>query len=273
MNRYMDKQQSKHHKENLSELGYTIIKQLHTIDKINQIKSLLIKYHDPAKIWSGVPARDSDDKRIYNLAQKDYQFIQFITNQNLLEILKPGLQDPYYRLIDDSYCNFILNSFSARSSGQFLDLHIDSVIPFKGDHPLGYVAINAIEKTTEKNGATFLIPKSHQSGSYSDRSRKDYVCAELDPGDVLVIDSRTWHGAHKNQTSESRWTVNAHFTRWFIKQDINIPDSLSSNIYSMCSVQQKILLGLCSIPSPSEDVRINIKCGLDILNDKFNNYS
>lgn len=260
------------HQHNLSNNGYTVVRRLHDQKDVSHILNLLESHYDPNKLFSGLPNRDVKDKRIYNLASKHIDFIRFSCEDKLLSLLKPGLQDPYFRWIDDIYCNFIIGTMSARSSGNFLDLHIDSGIPFRGTTPLGYVTIHAIEKTTIENGATFFIPKSHLSGTFTDRSRTDLTYAELNPGDVLIIDSRLWHGAGENLITSSRWTINTHFTQWFIKQDMDIPRTISQEIYEKCSLQEKVLLGFCSLPSPNETERINIKTGIESLKSSVSDF-
>ena len=50
---------------------------------------------------------------------------------------KPGtnwkLNDKYYRFLPDSVPNYILGGYNGRSSGDKLDLHIDSFMPYTGD--------------------------------------------------------------------------------------------------------------------------------------------
>lgn len=246
--------------------GFSIIRKLYSEIEIARALDCLNGDYDESLIWNGVPEINSKDKRIYNLASKNKLYLEIIFNKIILDIIKYFLQDPYYRWLPDDYYNFILNSASARSSGNFLDLHIDSGIPFKGQVPLGIVVITALEKTTKENGATFIMPGTHQSGEYTDRSRKDFEFIELNPVDVIIMDSRTWHGAGENTKNKSRWTINTHFTQWFIKQDVDIPRTIKYEYFNKLTVQEKILLGYCSMSSPDPNLRINIKNGVEFLN-------
>jgi hypothetical protein len=254
--------------EKIKRDGYVVLKSVYSENKIKEALKLIELYYDKSHLWVGVPNRDSKDKRVYNLASKSKFFVDFIFEENLLSILHIFLQDPYYRWLPEGFYNFILNSSSARSSGEFLELHIDSGIPFRGEVPLGIVVITSLEKTTKENGATIAIKGTHQSGNYTDRTRKDYEVLEIDPGDVIMMDSRTWHGSGSNIVGGSRWTINTHFTQWFIKQDIDLPRSIDGELFKIISDQDKILLGFCSMSSPGADVRVNIKTGLNHLESK-----
>ena len=104
------------------------------------------------------------------------------------------------------------------------------------------------------------------SSSYTDRSLKDrkVICAK--PGDLVLIDSRTWHGTLENKTNKTRWLINSLITQWWLKQlMIDIPHTIPKSIFKKLSNKQKQILGYCSIPPKSELDRINTKCGYDIL--------
>ena len=117
----------------------------------------------------------------------------------------------------------------------------------------------------EKNGATIVVPGSHQSGTYTNRSLKKFEIVNAKQGDVLIMDGRTWHGTTENKSDKSRWLINGLFTPWWIKQQINFPNSLTDKIYNKLNQKQKLLMGYCSIPSSDQFERINVKCGYEIL--------
>ena len=245
--------------------GYTIIKQLFDKSIVDKTLDLIHKYHEPNFQWSGLPSRDVDDKRIYVLPSFNTHFTNLVTTPLVVDILKFFLNDPYYRWLSEDYPNFIINSCSARSSGQFLDLHIDSTFPFLGDYPIGIVSIYAIEPSNLETGCTFGVPGSHKSGAFTNRNYTKLENFILNPGDCLLIDSRLWHGAGINNSGNSRWTVNCHYTRWFVKQDHDLTKIIPQNIYKQLSEVQKIMLGYCSRPSDDPKKRINIKTGLESL--------
>ena len=254
-----------HH--NLEIYGYhlekNLIKPQVTSDLLIKVKSYFKKQKSIK--FKGLPKRDSKDLRVYNLPQKDKLFIDLLSSYSLEKIFKPKLNDEFYRWLPDDKPNYILNSFNARSSGYKLDLHIDSIIPFTGPKPISYIILFVLEDMYEKNGSTIVVPGSHQSGRFTNREFTNYKIVNAKAGDVLMLDSRTWHGTTENKTSESRWLINAVFSCWWFKQQIDFPKSIPNKIYNKLDNKQKLLLGYCSVPPKSETERINIKCGYEIL--------
>ena len=84
-------------------------------------------------------------------------------------------------------------------------------------------------------------------------------------GDLIIWDSRLWHGTLENYAKRSRWAIVTTLSSWWVKQAMDMTKSLPRKIYSKCSKQQKQLLGFCSIPPKNEYLRINTKCGYEVL--------
>ena len=148
-----------------------------------------------------------------------------------LRNLSPGsclklLNDKYYRWLPDNLPNYILNSFNARSSGYELDLHIDSVVPFKGNYPISIIVLFVLEKMGSENGATVVVPHSHKSGTYTKRKTNKKKTISAKSGDILFLDTRTWHGTTENKTENSRWLLNAVFSLWSLKQQVDFQNSI-----------------------------------------------
>jgi len=267
--RKINKIEIKRIQSKLSSQGFikveNLIKPKITKKILDLIKKIYTKAGKSTKNYKGLPERDSKDLRIYNLPKRDKIFCDLISDIQLEKILKPNLNDKYYRWLPQKLPNYILGGFNGRSSGYRLDLHIDSIIPFKGYHPSSYVVLFVLEKMNKNNGATILVPKSHLSGKYTNRSNKSIKVIDAVPGDVLILDSRTWHGTTENSTNKSRWLINAVFTGWWIKQQINFTESIPNKILKKLSNKQKQLLGFCSIPPTDETDRINTKCGYEVL--------
>jgi ectoine hydroxylase-related dioxygenase (phytanoyl-CoA dioxygenase family) len=123
-----------------------------------------------------------------------------------------------------------------------------------------------LEDQTPLNGCTVFVPGSHQTDRYahpSDLPTAIPVASKV--GDVVIWDSRTWHGTTANTTGQSRWSFIATFARWWVKQSYDIPASLPNAFYSQLSDEERSILGYCSIPPRDEMDRIDIKAGYEIL--------
>lgn len=268
LRKYSQKEYNQHIK-NINILGYTkienFIKKKYKVILLKKVIEEHKKINLSPKDLVGLPKRDLRDLRVYNLPERDKIFIDLISDYNIEKILKPFLNDPYYRMLPDKYPNYIISSFTARSSGYKLDLHIDFRFPFQGSVPVSLLILFVLEDMSEKNGATVLVPGSHLSGKYTDREIKTIKVINAKAGDVLVLDSRTWHGTTENKSKKSRWLINANISQWWLKQQVNIPNTIPKKIFTKLTNKQKQLLGYCSIPPNSELERINTKCGYDFL--------
>jgi ectoine hydroxylase-related dioxygenase (phytanoyl-CoA dioxygenase family) len=125
-----------------------------------------------------------------------------------------------------------------------------------------------------ENGCTMVVPGSHQSGEYANQEGFDVaVPLEASRGDIVMWDSRTWHGARENNSGATRWVLNATFTPWWIKQAFDIPRALPQEIYQNLTPSQKTILGFSSIPFRDETLGIDSRRGYDDLRDRVNEYT
>jgi len=77
--------------------GYCIIKNFLSKKAIRKTLKKIEQYYELNKkiVYKGIPARDSRDKILYNLQNKDYHFIKLLNNKNILKIAKYFLNDKF----------------------------------------------------------------------------------------------------------------------------------------------------------------------------------
>lgn len=119
-----------------------------------------------------------------------------------------------------------MSNYNARSSGKFLDLHIDSLVPARGDFTWAMQAAFVLEDMDEENRFTVVEPANHQSGNYSDRPLTKRCPLSAKAGDIVIWDSRLWHGTLDNMADRSRLVLIATFTRWWVKQSMDMTRKL-----------------------------------------------
>lgn len=152
-------------------------------------------------------------------------------------------------------------------------MHIDSFIPFLGEHLISMQVVIILEDQYRENGCTSVIPGSHLSGEYvSQDEAENAIPVESKAGDVVIWDSRIWHGTFENRSDASRWSLIATFVRWWIKQGYNITEQLPQSIYEQLSDSEKAVLGYCSKPLDDERSGIDFKKGYDWLKPKVSDY-
>lgn len=222
--------------------------------------------------YQGAPNRDRGDKIIYNLQNIDIAFIDLLTTPTVRRICIDKLNDEHYRYLPNDVPNYTLLFYNARSSGGKLDLHIDSHIPFSGDRTFMLQVVYLLQDSTISNGCTTVVPGSHKSGRFTDRELEDLTPLTGRAGDVLIWDSRIWHGTYPNHADVSRWALVATLGMWWIKPSLDIVRSLGEDMYSKCTDEQKQILGFCSIPPLDPYERINTKSGYESLKSNYGDY-
>jgi ectoine hydroxylase-related dioxygenase (phytanoyl-CoA dioxygenase family) len=276
MNRSLSNDELNQIKSDIINSGFKIVRNFLDNNTISELKKIVEdKYNENIESqisYKGIPERDSKDRMVYSLQNLNKKFVDLISSTQIESILKPFLNDKYYRFIPEEEPNYILNYFNARSSGNKLDLHIDSHIPYVGKHIFMMQVVFLLEKSKIDNGCTIVVPGSHNSGKYTDRSIEKVTFLEGEPGDMIIWDSRIWHGTTENITSNTRWAIISTFSQWWVKQANDIPKGLENHVYKSLTDKQKQLLGFLSLPPKDPNERVNTKCGYDYLKNNVNEF-
>ncbi len=262
--------------DEIKQHGYTRIKGLYdketiaaTLKSVKQLaeENLEVEIKD-------IPRLDTGQETIYNLQNKNYHFLSLLLKSDIITpILMHFLNDQWHKAIDLSEPNYILRSFSARNNNTAAPMHIDSYIPYMGEHLISMQAVIILEDQYKENGCTSVIPGSHQSGEYvSQDEANNATPIESKAGDVVIWDSRVWHGTFDNHSGASRWSLIATFVRWWIKQGYRITENLPQEIYQQLNNSEKAVLGFCSRPLDDEQAGIDFKKSYDCLKPKVSDY-
>lgn len=98
----------------------------------------------------------------------------------------------------------------------------------------GYLAslnvMVAVDPFTEANGATRVVPGSHQRPDGADPAAfaRDAVAVECGAGGLLAFDSTLWHAAGRNRSGADRLAINHQYTRSWIKQQVDYVRALGA---------------------------------------------
>jgi ectoine hydroxylase-related dioxygenase (phytanoyl-CoA dioxygenase family) len=141
---------------------------------------------------------------------------------------------------------FILPSFARADTPEVFQNRMHRDFPRVLNGYLASVNIFfAIDAFTEDNGATLMVPGSHQradapSALYMENSAVPATCAA---GAALVFDSTLWHAAGLNRSGSDRLAINQQFTRSYIKQQIDYVRALGESTVRAQSDRTQQLLG------------------------------
>ena len=262
--------------QQLEQVGYCCLRSVYNKSRmqkaLDKIAAYYAEYRDTTT--PNVPFLNIGQPTLYNLQNKDLFFLELLFEPKILQdILIHFLNDRWFRQIPQHEPNYTLRSLIARSSYAALPMHIDSFVPYQGSHLLVMQYSIILEDQRANNGCTIVVPRSHLSGEYTTQeAAKDAIPLESKVGDVVVWDSRVWHGTTANTESETRWAIVATFCRWWLKQQWNLPRRLPQEFYEKLADSQKAVLGFCSIPYNDENEGIDLKRGYDSLSSSVNSY-
>ena len=255
--------------------GYCRIPQAFSQEEIQKALDLTNSWYDKTKgSANNLSALTRNDLYLFNPHYKDHYFLELFFKPAILhEILMYFLNDKWFKAIPQDEPNYILQNYMGRSSDEALAMHIDSFVPYHSEYPFMIQAGITLEEQTEENGCFVVIPGSHLSGEYVEQDAfKDAIPVLSQPGDLLLWDSRIWHGTRENKTDGTRWSLIAAFSRWWVKQMFDYPMGLPQEIYEKLTDNQKAMLGFCSIPYPNEQEGVDKKRGYDKLLPHVDDY-
>ena len=222
--------------------------------------------------YQNLSVNQAADRFVYNLQYRAKPYIDLLTIRPVSQLVMPFLNDPHFTQIPKDKPNYLLAYYNARMSIAALPLHLDTYMPFPGPHTFSMQVIFILDDQTLENGCSLIVPGSHRLGEFPDRTFEGTVPLESKAGDMIVWDSRLWHGAGGNTLGHSRWSLIATFRMWWAKQTMDIPRGTPAKVYDRISDEQKALLGFCSIPPKNESERISMKVGYADLKPHVSDY-
>jgi ectoine hydroxylase-related dioxygenase (phytanoyl-CoA dioxygenase family) len=155
--------------------------------------------------------------RVYNLLARGEIFRQVPLNEAVLPVAEAALDR-----------ELLLSSLSAitLAPGQEAQpMHEDTQqIPLQRPHPpISVNAMWALSPFTEENGATRIVPGSHNwadspvyGGDY------DTVAATMPAGSVMLFDSRLWHAGGENRSDARRFAISCYYCAGWVRQQENL---------------------------------------------------
>jgi len=183
-------------------------------------------------------------------------FLELVFNKNIISLVS--------KLIEG---NFILNQQNGvinRPGEDYSQLNWHRDLPyqhFTTSKPIAISCLFCIDDFTKKNGATHVLPGSHNEEWFpsSEEIHNRSIQIEAEKGNYIIINSMCYHSGGFNESKSSRRGINHVFSIPFIKPQINFPDTIKEDL----STYQKQILGFQNkIPSSIEDffeLKINKK--------------
>jgi hypothetical protein len=181
--------------------------------------------------------------RLANIIDKSKMFDTCFTHPRLLAGITRVLQNDLHLSS--------LNYRAALPGAGLQGLHADwngAVTP--GDFSVCN-SIWLLDDFTEQNGATRLVPGSHNSGKApndelanpTDTHPKEQLLV-ASAGTVVIFNSHTWHGGTLNQTDKPRRAMHSYFARTSHPQQLDQKKHLRPETVARMSGAMRVILGI-----------------------------
>ena len=218
-------------------------------DKMYQVRDAIEREVGPEKL-----AAAGEHGILRCMMKFDHYFIELLGNPTVRTIASGMLSDTSILHLQNG---FILSSFPKESTPA------DFQSSFHRDFPRymnGYLAslnvLLAIDDFTTQNGATRVVPRTHQQAEAPTREHieKNVVALECPAGSIIVFDSTLWHASGINTSGKDRLAINHQFTRSYIKQQIDYPRLLEKTNMTPFPERTRQMLGFYTrVPASLEE--------------------
>ncbi|NEC88062.1 phytanoyl-CoA dioxygenase family protein [Streptomyces sp. SID12501] len=177
-------------------------------------------------------------QRVYSVLNKTRVCDQLVDHPRVLALLDRLFQ-PNYLLSQLQVINI-----NPGEDGQLLHPD-DAIYPVPRPRPpLGAATVWSIDAFTEANGATVVLPGSHNWGQ--DRTPQDgdaRAKAVMPPGSCVFFIGTLWHGGGANQSDHARLAVTAQYCEPWLRPQEAFPLSTTRDTVRTVSEDIRRMLG------------------------------
>lgn len=215
--------------------GFVVLPSLLSSDQIGAIRSGVTPLldHRGRKDFEGTRTQ-----RLYGVLEKTRALDGLVAHPRILALLDRIFMPNY--LLSQAQAINILPGASPQA------LHPDDAfysVP-RPRPPLGAATVWAIDEFTEDNGATVVVPRSHQWGDDRKPGPDDEsVSAVMPAGSVIFYPGTVWHGGGENRSPEPRLAVTCQYCEPWLRTQENYFLSVSRETARTLSEDLKRLLG------------------------------
>lgn len=197
--------------------GYTLLENVIDPALCDALAEALLRIErDDAVVPATNDFEGSRTIRIYNLLARGEPFIRVPIHPAVLSVVEG--------VLDEGCLISSVSSISIDPGETAQPIHADDqVIGLPRPHPaLVCNSMWALTDFTDANGATRIVPGSHQRDHCPEYGKPcDSIPAEMKRGSVLVWNGSLWHGGGANRARERRVGIAMNYCAGFIRQQEN----------------------------------------------------
>lgn len=237
------------HLFNMKTLGYSIYKNYYDIDFSIKLKNALEK-----EVENYVPFDSSersllDRYHMHDLLNKNIIFGKTLEDKRLQDLIAP--------ILGDYWIMYAYTSSSLPPNGNNYGSRIHVDCPrFIPNYPTNLGVIWALDDFTLDNGATHVLPGSHNTDQIPTEQffKENNVRLTCKGGDVIIFNARLWHAAGVNNTNKFRHALTMNVCRPFMKQRMDWVRFLPPQILDQLNSQARRIIGFDTrLPSNLEE--------------------
>jgi len=184
----------------IDENGYGIIRGFIDKNRVEKLSRLCEEVVEPREV-NGYDGKALTTYGVSELIVKTRELDDLITDPRLLSLSRSLIAtiDWWGMNLSDLSIKYVMPGQDIRS------LHRDDdVYPeLSRAQPFTTNALLALDPFDEAVGATTVVPGSHRWDHPVDLNQET-ISVEMDPGDLLMLSGRTWHGHGPNTTTDRR---------------------------------------------------------------------
>ncbi len=228
----------------LSEYGYCIVTDVLTAERVEQTREALYRAQQGivAEVGRARLERAGEIGTLRLPMKFDPFFYRLLEVPEVLTVVDATIGTTAILHLQNG---FVLPSFAPLATPEVFQNKFHRDFPrYMGGYLASLNVFFAIDEFTEENGATLVVPGSHQQEKIpeSEQLIARAVPAIAPAGAMMVFDSTLWHAAGKNASGTDRLAVNHQFTRSFFKQQIDYVRALGDQqILSLPPRSQQLL--------------------------------
>ncbi len=218
------------HLENLALNGFSIAESVFEQEKCELFATQLEKVYALQKEEFG-------EENLQKINEIDLARMPFMYDQDFYELfMHPLVLEVTEKVLGKNYQLHLQNGIINRPEREHHQSSWHRDLPYQDwvcSKALGCNAFICISEFTTQNGATFVLPHSHQIDHFpsSEYVQKNEVQIQAPMGSIVFFDSMLYHRAGYNQTTNVRYGINNMFVVPILKQQIDLAanESLLTN--------------------------------------------
>jgi ectoine hydroxylase-related dioxygenase (phytanoyl-CoA dioxygenase family) len=226
------------HVFNMTTLGYNVIPDFFNAELCDFLRKRLEKAIDDYVPYDNSERSILDKYHMHDLLCKDISFSKTFEDPRFHQLLAP--------ILGEHWIMYAYTSSSLPPNGNNYGSRIHVDCPrFIPNYPTNLGVIWALDDFTLDNGATYVLPGSHNTDLVpSDKLFKNQsVRLTCNKGSIVVLNARLWHAAGVNTTNEFRHALTINVCRPYMKQRMDWVRFIPSEISDQLNEQARRIIG------------------------------